>query len=604
MRKNNLTQLIPITLLTLLTSACQSLSLFSSSPEFSAEQAKATTEVSEVVPEIVPEIVIDLVSENGLKTEDPNSPIQTGNGDTVTQAEKELSSSITYTTHIQQDIDNVIDNNEGISVENSEDLSAIVNDILEIAEKESNLISYVQDNLKLDIPENKRLASQFNWYARHPSYLNRTFNRAQPFLYMIVKEVEKRKLPLELALLPIVESAFDPFAYSHGRASGIWQFIPGTGKRYGLKQNWWYDGRRDVYAATHSALDYLTDLNKRFDGDWLLALASYNSGEGNVARAIRRNRLKNKPTDFWSLKLPKETEAYVPKLLALAKLIKHADKYQLELPVIANEPFLKKIETQSQLDLALAADLAELSMDEIYGYNAAFNRWATDPDGPHYLLIPVGKAEHFTQQLEQLVPEKRIKWERYSVRTGDSVGKIARKFNTTKELIVSVNQLNSNLIKIGQKLMIPTATRNLDQYSLSANSRLNKIKSRKHQGNKLEYRVKNGDSLWKISRNFKVNVRSLAKWNGMAPRDKLSVGKKLVVWTKQKTLVNPISTGPSTTRKIHYKVRNGDSIARISQKFKVGMKDLLKWNRIDPKKYLKPGQSITLFVDVTRQSGI
>ncbi len=470
----------------------------------------------------------------------------------------------------------------------------------------SDLMQQIQSELTLPTVDNRRVKIQLKWYAAHPAYLARTFNRGRPFLYFITQQVDKRKLPMELALLPIVESAFDPFAYSHGRASGIWQFVPWTGRRYGMKLNWWYDGRRDIHASTQGALDYLERLYKYFDNDWLLALAAYNSGEGNVRKAIRRNQRKNKPTDFWSLKLPKETQAYVPKLLALAELVKQPEKYNLKFKPITNKPFLKRIPIGSQIDLGLAAELADLSMDEIYKYNAAFNRWATDPDGPYFLHIPVSKASQFEKNLQKLPARDRIKWIRYNIRTGDSLSTIARKFSTSKKLIMSVNQLKNNVIRIGQKLMIPSATRSLSQYSLSADRRLAKITNRQRRGVKLRIKVKSGDTLWDLSRKYKVNIRKLAKWNGMATTDRLRVGKKINIWLTDKNskIAARIASGPGKTRKIHYKVRNGDSLARISQKFKVAIKDLLKWNRLNPKKYLQPGQSIMLLVDVSKQSSL
>ena len=464
------------------------------------------------------------------------------------------------------------------------------------------LMYQLRANLKLPFVDNERTKPQLNWYAKHPEYLERTFKRGEPFIHLITTEIEKRKMPLELALLPIVESAFDPFAYSHGRASGIWQFVPWTGRRYGMKQNWGYDGRRDVYKATHGALDYLTRLHKYFDGDWLLALAAYNSGEGNVREAIKKNKRKNKPTDFWSLDLPKETRVYVPKLLALAELVRNPEKYQLKLTTISNTPYLKRVSTGSQIDLALAADLSELSIDEVYRYNAGFNRWATDPDGPHFLLLPVKNAAIFEENIQKLKPKERIKWVRYKVKTGDSVSTIARKYHTSKQLIATVNKLKKNRIRAGQTLTIPSATKSLNQYSLSADRRLAKITSRPRNGTKTYHKVQAGDSMWDISRKYKVNLRALAKWNGMAPTDKLQVGKKLSIWIKSshKTIH---SSAPEKTRKIHYKVRSGDSLARISGKFQVKIKDLMRWNKLNPEKYLQPGQSLTLFINVLNQTG-
>lgn len=478
------------------------------------------------------------------------------------------------------------------------------------AKPANNLWLRIADGLQLNIPNDKRVVVQRDWYAKHQAYLDRVADRAQPFLYFIVEEIEKRNMPMELALLPIVESAFDAFAYSHGRASGMWQFIPGTGKRFKLKQNWWYDGRRDVYASTHAALDYLTYLNKLFGGNWLHALAAYNSGEGNVQRAIRRNKRRNKPTDFWHLKLPRETSAYVPKLLALAQLLKEDDKFDLNWKPINNQPVIARVDIGSQLDLALAADLADMSVEEIYRYNPGFNRWSTPPKGPHYLLLPLDKAEAFQQRLAETDPADRVRWIRYSIRSGDSLSTIAKKHNTTVGTLRSVNRISGTQITAGDTLLIPTASQSRHSYSLSADQRLADKKSVKRSGTKHTYQVQPGDSFWKISRQYGVNHRTLAKWNGMAPRDPLKVGQSLVIWTKRPAVA--IASAPANNvalqkqqrlRKVNYRVRQGDSLARISSKFAVTINDLKRWNsRISKKKYLQPGDRITLYVDVTNQS--
>ena len=194
-------------------------------------------------------------------------------------------------------------------------------------EIEPNLWQHAANQFTFEIPDNKRVTAQKNWYLRHPSYMRRVSKRASPFLYHIVEQIEQHDMPMEFVLLPIVESAFDPFAYSHGSAAGMWQFIEGTGKRFGLKQTWWYDGRRDAIASTEAAMKYLAYLHKFFDGNWLHALAAYNSGEGRVRNAIRKNKRLGKPTDFWSLSLPRETRAYVPKLLALADILKNKEMF-------------------------------------------------------------------------------------------------------------------------------------------------------------------------------------------------------------------------------------------------------------------------------------
>lgn len=463
-----------------------------------------------------------------------------------------------------------------------------------------------------DLPEhaNKRVQADIAWFERHRAYMQRVVDRATPYMYLIVEELERRNMPMEIALLPVVESAFQPFAYSHGRAAGLWQFVPGTGRRFGLRQTWWYDGRRDVAEATRAALDYLQYLHKHFNGDWLHALAAYNSGEGTVARAIRRNKRKGKPTDYWSLDLPRETEGYVPKLLAISSLIDNPPAHGMLLDSIPDRPYLASVDVGSQIDLDLAAELAGVSLEEIYLYNPGFNRWATDPQGPHRLLVPVENAEKFKHNLTKYPKKERIAWKRHRIRQGEVLGTLAEKYRTTVALIKSVNRIRGNNIRAGQTLIIPVARKSLERYSLSSSQRLKSVQNRKHNGYKLEYHVREGDTLWDIARKYDVEVMQLAKWNGMAPRDPLKPGRKLVIWTKDESKVSAINPATfvhpfeqNTTRRIGYTVRSGDSLARISQRFRVSINNLKRWNRLDGVKYLQPGQRITLYVDVRRQSG-
>ena len=460
----------------------------------------------------------------------------------------------------------------------------------------------IRSKLEFTIPDNPRVTSQRNWFVKHPTYLDRVAKRAEPFLYYIVEALEAADVPVEIALLPIVESAFDPFAYSHGRASGMWQFVPGTGKRFGMKQNWWYDGRRDVVASTQGAIKYLKYLNKFFDGDWMLALAAYNSGEGRVRRAVRSNKKKNLPTDFWSLDLPKETRAYVPKLLALADIVKRSDEFKIKLHEIDNSPVISRVDIGSQLDLAKAAQLADLSLTELQRLNPGFNRWATDPDGPHYLLLPNHKIDTFTQGLAKLSKKERLAWQRYKIKNGDSLGEIAQKFNTEIALIKQVNNVKGNQIRAGKFLLIPVATASLDSYLLSQNQRLAKTQNKVLAGEKRIHIVKSGDTLWDISRTYRVSTRSIAKWNAMAPKDTIKPGQKLVIWQKsavKQLAANARPTEQAIMRNINYRVRSGDSFARIADKFNVSIRDIERWNSLDRIKYLQPGQMLRLSVDVT-----
>lgn len=454
-----------------------------------------------------------------------------------------------------------------------------------------------------DTTDNPRLIAELNWYARHQNYIDRVVERAGPFIHFVLNETEKRNLPSELVLLPIVESAYQAFAYSHGRAAGIWQFIPSTGKIYGLKQNWWYDGRRDVYASTMAALKYLENLNREFKGNWLHALAAYNSGSGTVRRAIRKNQQRGQPTDFWSLDLPRETRAYVPKLLALKRLINEPEKYGISLNCIEDIPYFQVVDTKSQLDLAMAAEMADLELDRLYQLNPAFNHWATDPYGPHHLLIPVDHAELFRENLASIPEADRIKWKRHKIKQGETLSHIADRYTVSVQSLQRLNNLNSMNIRAGKHLVIPVASRKLSDYNLTAYQRKKTLQNIRRQGHKITHIVQPGDTFWDLSRQYKVKSHSLARWNGMAIRDPLRAGQKLVIWTSKASAGHSsVRQTANTIQRISYRVRNGDSLYLIAQKFNVAIHDLKRWNSFTSK-YLQPGQTIRLYVDVTRQTG-
>ena len=467
-----------------------------------------------------------------------------------------------------------------------------------------DLLDAIRRDFALEYEENSRIEAQRNWYVRHPDYLNRVFTRSQRYMPYIRDELERRGLPMELALLPIVESAYDPFAYSHGRAAGLWQMIPGTARRFGIEQNWWYDGRRDIVDSTRAALDYLEYLYDLNDGDWLKAVASYNSGEGNVLRAVRRNRDRGQPTDFWHLSVPRETRAYVPKLLALVDIVRDPSAYGLELVEVVDEPQFVVTEIGSQLDLALAAELAGVEVDTVYAYNPGYNRWSTNPSGPHTLVMPIDVADTFTAALENVPAGERVRWQRHLVRNGETISEIAEQYSTSIASIRSANNLRGNTIRAGHHLMIPVATRPLSDYSQSADARLARTQNRERDGNRVEHVVASGESFWTIGQRYKVSTRQLASWNGMAPGDTLSVGKTLVVWTNEEAAPRtaPVSAYGSTTRRVNYTVRNGDSLYTIARRFRVTIGQIARWNNIDQNKILRPGQRLTMYVDVTQQS--
>ncbi|MGI0117556.1 LysM peptidoglycan-binding domain-containing protein [Zooshikella sp. RANM57] len=447
--------------------------------------------------------------------------------------------------------------------------------------------------------DHPRIQREIAWFKKHPKYIQRVNQRAEPYLFYITELVEQRGLPTELALLPVIESAYDPFAYSPGRASGLWQFIPSTGKYFGLKQNWWYDGRRDVVASTNAALDYLSKLYSHL-GDWELALASYNAGEGTILKAMRRNKQAGKPQDYWSLDLPRETEQYVPRLLALAHIIANTDRYDIKMPAVANKPYFQKVKTQGQIDLALAADMAALPLDTLYQLNPGFNQWATDPNGPHYLLVPITQASQFQDALQKLPPKKRMQWQRYQVRRGDSLIAIANRFQTRTKVIQQANKLSSHRIRIGQTLLIPQASQLLSQYTKTrAQRRRGKQASVAAQGKSVYYKVKRGDSFWHIARQYDVSVSALSRWNNLSPRDTLKPGQRLVVQLNNvRSSAHTPTQKRKVKRKVNYKVRKGDSLYRIASRFNVRVDDIQDWNQLQHTN-LKPGQALTLFVNVT-----
>ena len=472
-----------------------------------------------------------------------------------------------------------------------------------------NLWVTAQNSFRLDLSStDARIDTHYRWYAKHGTYITRVSQRADRYLYHIIAELEKRDMPAEIMLLPIVESAFDPFAYSHGRASGMWQFIPATGKIYGLKQNWWYDGRRDIVASTAAALDYLQMLSRHYKGDWLLALAAYNSGIGTVNRAIRHNKKIGQKTDFFHLKLPDETKAYVPKLLALAKLIQEQEFAQQHFVPIPNTPYFQAIDTGSQIDLALASELSSTDIEEIYRLNPGFNRWATDPEGPHRLLVPVEQASVFRSGLLTLSEKQRVTWKRYTVQKNDNLGGLAKHFYTSMGAIRSANELTGDIIHTGDALLIPVASTSLKNYSLSADLRRKKIQS--NRAGKVDriknyYQVKSGDSFWKVAQKYKVGVPELARWNSMAPKDLLMPGTRLVVWSKKVSSKSERLAGRSgsnLTRRVYYPVRSGDSIAKIASRFNVRTSDVIRWNSLQSKKYIYAGDQLVLYVDVSRTS--
>ncbi|GAA0817521.1 LysM peptidoglycan-binding domain-containing protein [Colwellia sp. D2M02] len=376
----------------------------------------------------------------------------------------------------------------------------------------------IRSQLTIEVPDNEAVAKWREYYLSHPNFMVTISQRAEPFLYYIVEEIEKRNMPLELALLPIVESAYLPYGVSSMSAAGLWQFMPVSAKRFNIEQNWWYDGRRDIVESTRGALDYFEFFHDTFDEDWLNAVAAFNSGEGRVGRAIRKNERANLATDFWSLNLPEETTHFVPKLLAIADILKNAEALNYSFTPIENKPALAIFELEEQLDLSLAAEWANVELAEIYQLNPGLNRWATAPDSNYQLLLPVAATNTFKENLSRTDKKDWLRWQRYQVKAGDSLGKIGALHNIDVAALKKLNDLSSDMIRIGQELAVPVT--DYKAYPLAL-AKLN--------GSQVTHKVKRGDTLWDISRKYKVKVHDIVRWNNLPSDGFLKLEQKLKI---------------------------------------------------------------------------
>ncbi len=437
---------------------------------------------------------------------------------------------------------------------------------------------------ELNRPE---VQNQLRWLIAHPSYLNQ-LARSEPYIYHIITTIKQRKLPGEIALIPMIESSFDPFAYSGAGAAGLWQLMPGTGTDLGLKRDWWFDARRSIGPSTDAALNYLAYLNKFFDGNWILAFAAYDSGEGTMARIIKNSGQSGHNIQFWSLSVPQETKAYIPRLLALAEVIQNPQRYHVELPDIPHVPYFEEVNIGSQIDLNHAAKLAGISYQDLIKLNPGYNHWATAPYRPYKLLIPADRVEDFSRNLANVPEEDRISWKRHQVSAGDNLSLIARKYHTSINLIKELNQFKSNAVTKGQYVLIPS---NKPAPSTQIASKINVTPHKQTRAKitplaaplkqyKVVHIVQKHDSFALLEKKYNVSMQQIKAWNKMPAKAPLRQGRALTIW----------KTNQLTT----YRVKSGDNLSRIAHEHNIGLSRLIQLNPGLSVYALKPGLTLRL----------
>jgi membrane-bound lytic murein transglycosylase D len=456
--------------------------------------------------------------------------------------------------------------------------SALSDQIKESVQDHPDLLQRIRDGYQLNL-ENLPVSvlDQRDWHLKNPKYISTVLSRAKPFIHYVTEQLSSAGLPLEIVLLPIVESTYDAFAYSPSHAAGLWQFIPMTARRFGIDRNRWYDGRRDVVASTAAAIAYLSYLHQRFDNDWLLALAAYNSGEGTVGKAIRANIKKGKPTDFWNLKLPKETLNYVPKLLALAVIIRDADTLNVSLPEIKDEAYFDIIQIEKQISLPKVRDITDTDDWLFRKLNAGYRRSITPPEGAYQILIPSEKSALLSTFITTTDTKNWIPYTEYVVVSGDTLSEIAMRFDTQPETVKNSNNLVNDRLNIGQLLIIPkedgdATTEKIGRYEI------------------INHKVVAGDSLSALADQYDSSVSELRSLNALRG-EFIKVGQLLDI------RIPTQSIKASSLRKLSYKVRRGDSLYVIAKTFSLSISDITQWNSINREKFLQPGQRLTLYIN-------
>mgnify|MGYP000008527686 FL=1 len=415
-----------------------------------------------------------------------------------------------HCVNAQQQIFEYVDEVEGNEITQSTGKARTSPREILIQEKPENIWKVVNKGYGIPDPKKKwakKVVKKYErWYSEHPVYTYRMFERTKRYIYYVVQEVKKRNMPMEIALLPIIESAYNPIARSNMKAVGLWQFIPSTGKNYGLKQNWWKDERSNVILSTNASLNYLEKLYKQF-GTWELALAGYNAGEGKVAREIKKNKRRKRPTDYYTISLPRETDEYVSKLIAMKHIIQNPSKFNVDVPYIPNAPYFEEVTLTEQMDIDLILKLADISSEEFELLNAHHKRPLIPKEQePTIILLPKYKIETYNKNLAEH-NEPLSNWVLYKPKRKESIMKVAKRFDINLSTFKRINSLNGRVtFRKNSTVLIPKSNALKSKYTLKGTGDYNYTSVGTHH-------VSKGDTLGGIARKYKVSIEDLKEFN-------------------------------------------------------------------------------------------
>ncbi len=452
---------------------------------------------------------------------------------------------------------------EPIPLKASESLPLYTNVWDRIKETSSN------EQAKLD----EKTLQYINSYLANPAQLNKLLEKGRYFIFFVLEELDRYRLPSELALLPYIESNYDPFSISASGAMGLWQFMPATARIYGLKDTWWYEQRHDPLVSSKAAVRYLAYLHNRFNKEITYTLAAYNGGPTLLEKQIKLNRRAGKPTNYENLKLPKQTKEYVPKFKAILELVLNAEKYGIILPDFPNKKVLGSIELDGQVEILSFSEFAGLKPEFVYKLNAGYTKWASPPGNKTTFNIPVELEEILNLKKDNFIQTSQINWVTHKVSKGDSLWKIAEEFDTEVNVLKKVNYLTSNVLSLNQELLIP----------LSNDQNQTFIPYQAHI-------ISEGDTLWNLGIQYKISPAEIAKNNGLRMSSPLTIGKELNIGNK-----NIYRTINSKKRTILYSVKQGDSLYRIADIFNIDISDIRNINELSNNE-IKPGQVLKIII--------